>query len=127
MPSPVTTIFPIAPLEERREHKIVRITHPFLGVSTCAKAKWKHPGKHNQKVTLKGPHRCSKGDQNFNVDPQRPSMTLTFMLPQSTVTAANMQTEVTMIMTTIPEIPTVSTSTTTATTTTVVMPIFTTV
>ena len=61
--------------------------HPFLdGISTCARAVWKHPGKHNQAVQLKGPHKC-KGD-DYSVAVQRPTSTLAVAAPaQSTVTS----------------------------------------
>ncbi|KAF2751268.1 hypothetical protein M011DRAFT_455305 [Sporormia fimetaria CBS 119925] len=56
-------------LEERREKKIVRLTNPYTGESTCAKAKWKHEGKPSQEVSLKGPHKCSKDNaDNFVID-----------------------------------------------------------
>jgi hypothetical protein len=73
-------------LEERRERLIVGITHPFFSDRvTCAKATWKHPGKHSQKVTFKGPHKCKGGD--FSVDVARPTYVTTQVLPTPTTTA----------------------------------------
>lgn len=58
--------------------------HPFLGVSTCAKATWKHPGKDNQKIILKGPHKCKSDD--FSIDVQRQSsLAITVTAPKTTI------------------------------------------
>ena len=83
-------------VEKRREHLIVGITHPFLpNTTTCAKAVWKHPGTHKQKLTLKGPHKCKGKD--FNVDPQRPTVIVTSTVPASTSTIVSLHPSVSVV------------------------------
>ncbi|KAF2015525.1 hypothetical protein BU24DRAFT_491759 [Aaosphaeria arxii CBS 175.79] len=40
--------------------KKVMIQDPFLPSNTCATVKWKHNGKHAQKLVIKGPRSCPK-------------------------------------------------------------------
>ncbi|KAF2714719.1 hypothetical protein K504DRAFT_528998 [Pleomassaria siparia CBS 279.74] len=65
------TPLPAPGLQERSEKKIVRLQNPFdhYGTQVCAKAKWKHAGKRNQRVEIKGPKKCNKqGSKNWPVD-----------------------------------------------------------
>ncbi|KAF2652157.1 hypothetical protein K491DRAFT_719168 [Lophiostoma macrostomum CBS 122681] len=109
-------------LDERSTKKRVWIQHPFSGVMTCGKAKWKHAGKDKQSIIIKGPESCRDKEQYpVNLSPSVATRTISGVTSTFTSITLVSGTISTIVVPTL-ALPTTSYSSTSTATVTISLP-----